>query len=127
MNKDFDKWEADNDNMLILEEAEMMFAAREDGDAAHYRYHKLLDKARKRAYEAGQRVKSTLPYWIPVTERIPTEKDGKIGLFAGHDAVNVFVKKYVNKKCCYGFCPFFLDTKEFLLKDIISWQPIPEE
>lgn len=90
-----------------------------------------LDRFRQESYEAGQQSERDKHRWIPVTERLPTEKDGqKCSVYVGKkeelhkNCVSVLTSDCirVSQEC------FDLDKKEFCINNdaIAKWQPLPE-
>ena len=81
-----------------------------------------FEKDSQDAFEAGQQSERNKHRWIPVTERLPTEKDGDYD--NEHNCVIVNVK-FSDNSVSSAFCD--LSEKYFeCLRKPVSWQPLPE-
>jgi len=102
-------------------EAELLRLSREPDKALIY-----LNEVKRQLFEAGQKAERDKRRWIPVAERLPTEKDGDVFCVANKDWVGVITygcRKVVTQEF---FC---LDSKKWSdnVDDLpVAWQPFPE-
>jgi len=67
--------------------------------------------------------------WIPVKERLPTEKDG-IVMHEDSLQMESYIWIIIKVKWGRGYksepCKFYFATKAFNYVGVIEWQPLPE-
>lgn len=111
--------------------ANLVYATKQNNDTE---IDNIIYKMYKEAFEAGQNDGKD---WIPVTERLPTEKDGKIDKidewnfgfgdiddgYVGDPILQILTSdgETVHENI------YDLDKKEFTAEyNVIKWQPLPE-
>lgn len=85
----------------------------------------MLKAIEQQRFTDGREAEAEKHRWIPTTERLPTEKDGKSYPEHGDKMIDVLV--YDTDKDMY-VCPYNLrkNNWECEYNDHILWQPLPE-
>lgn len=122
--KEFEKWLK---SMNDKDEGTKLLELCSQGEWDHYLPdYRDIEKIQQEAYEAGQRSERNKHRWILVTERLPTEKDGKKYTEHGDSMVDVVV---CDCNAEIYTCSYNLRKNDWECgyDGHVKWQPLPEE